>query len=114
MPVPATRSMASFGLTYIFTPAKESPAANNKKITKLNANAMSLDLELRDVRHDDVAGDLQGHRGAQHNIADVVEEEEPHIIRVGVEHEHRHANWNATESDSRHPSVRADGADAAP
>src|ERR1700691_4266010 len=114
MPVPATRSMASFGLTYILTPAKESPAAKNRKTTKLNKNAMALNLDARDLPHDEISGNLQYDRAAQHDVAHIVEEEEPHVVGVGVEHEHRDANRNATESDSRHAPVRADRADAAP
>src|SRR5277367_2035967 len=97
IPVPATRSIASFGLTYILTPAKESPAANNKKITKLNTNAMVLNLDIRDVLHDEKSNHLQGHRAAQHDIADVVQEEEAHVVRVGVKREHRDPDGNATE-----------------
>src|ERR1700685_1436451 len=114
MPVPATRSMASFGLTYILTPGKESPAANNRKITKLNRNAMALNLDGRDLPHDQISGDLQRDRAAQHHVADIVGEKELHVIRVGVKHEHRDADRNTTESDSCHAPVRADSADAAP
>ncbi len=60
-----------------------------------------------------ISNDLQGHRAAQHHIADIVQEEEPHIIRVGVESKHRYPDGNATERDARHPPVSADGADAA-
>src|SRR5277367_439029 len=106
--------MASLGLTYILTPAKESAAANNMKITKLNTNAMVLNLYIRDVLHDEESNHLQGHRAAQHDIADVVQEEEAHVVRVGVKREHRDPDGNATERDARHAPMRADGLDAAP
>src|ERR1700678_2900078 len=111
MPVPATRSMASFGLTNILTPAKASNAPKSRKITKLNKNAMALYLDLRDLFHDEESGDLQGNRAAHHDVADVVQEEELHIVRVGVKHQHRDANGDAAEGDARHPPVRANRAD---
>src|ERR1700733_9595640 len=111
MPVPATRSIASFGLTHSLTPPKENRAANNIKTTKLNSNAIVLYLDARDLLHDEIPDDLQGHRAAQHDIAHVIEEKEPHVVRVGVEHERSHADRNATESDARHAAMRADAAD---
>src|SRR5271170_6537776 len=106
IPLPATRSMASLGLTYSFMPANESPAANSRKSTKLKKMIIASDLDVRDLLHDQKADDLQQHRDAQHDVADVVQKEELHIVRIGVEHENRHANWNASQRDSGHAPVR--------
>src|SRR5271165_4771531 len=113
IPVPATRSSASLGLTYSFMPASDIPAANRMKITKLKRIAMELHLDVRDLLHDEVADDLQDHRATQHDVAHVVKTEELHIVGIGVEHADRHSNWNAGQCGPSHAPVRADGPDAA-
>src|ERR1700721_3461800 len=83
-------------------------------MTKLNKIAMALNLDRRDVLHNEVANDLQENRDAHHDVADVVQEEEPDVVRIGIKHEHRYADRNATESDTGHPPMRPEGADAPP
>src|ERR1700734_2279993 len=113
MPVPATRSMASLGLTYSFSRPKKMTPANRKNTTKLKKKSMPLHLYVRDLLHDDIADNLKDHRATQHDVADVVRKEKLHVIRIGVEHQDRHADRNASQSSPGHAPVRADGPDAA-
>src|SRR5580658_3247805 len=101
--------MASLGLMYSFSRPKKISPANSKKTTKLKRRSMPLHLDVRDLLHDEIADDLKGHRATQHDVADVVQEEELHIIRIGVEHEDRHADGNAGQGGPGHAPMRADG-----
>src|SRR5579864_6494305 len=109
---PTTRSMASLGRTHIFIPNRAPATAMAKNITMVIKMGMTLNLDFHDLLHDEVADNLQRHGRAQHNVADVVGEEELDVIRIGVEHENRHRDGNQAERGGRHAAMRADGPDA--
>src|ERR1700691_4747734 len=109
---PATRSIASLGRTYIFVPTSVTTATTAMKTRSVNSKDMKLDLDVDDFFHDQVADQLQEHRGAQHDVAGIVLEEELDVVRVGVEHQHRHRRRNRAQRRRRHASVSADGANA--
>ena len=64
IPVPATRSMASLGLTHSFIPASESAAGEKHKEQAAKKNGHGSNLDLHDLPHDCVANYLQ-HNGAR-------------------------------------------------
>src|SRR5712691_624372 len=104
--------MASLGRTYIFMPSKAPATAIPKNIAMVIKIGMALDLDFHDLLHDEVADDLQRHGRAQHDVADVVGEEELDVVRIGVKHQNRNGDRNQAERGGGHAAVRADCADA--
>src|SRR5258706_1036333 len=104
--------MASLGRTHIFMPNKAPATAIPKNIAMVSKIGMALDLDFHDLLHDEVADDLQRHGRAQHDVADVVGEEELDVVRVGETQKTRHGDRNQAERGGGHAAVRADSADA--
>src|SRR5271170_2250257 len=62
---------------------------------------------------DQIADDLQHDGASDHQVADVIGEKELHIVGIDIKHDHRDAERNGGERNSRHASMRADSAYAA-
>src|SRR6185295_4712786 len=110
--MPTTRSIASFGRTYIFMPAAEASATMATNIRTVIKN-MGSNLDIHDFFHDHVTQQLQADADAHHDVADLIFKEELHVLGIGVEHQNGDRDRNTAQRSRGHASVRADRADAA-
>src|SRR6185295_11083030 len=103
---PTTRSIASFGRTYIFMPAAEASATMATNIRTVIKN-MGSNLDIHDFFHDQVAHQLQADGNAHHDVAGLIFKEELHVLRIRVEHQNGHRDGNAAQRSRGHAPVRA-------
>src|SRR5579862_8916061 len=108
---PTTRSTASLGLTYNFMSTAAAAPVMIKNSSVVSKNIV-LDLDLHDLFHHRITDQLQHHRGAQHDVADVVVEKELHVVRIGEKHQDAHGDRNDAQRRGRHLAVSADRPDA--
>src|SRR5204863_4473936 len=83
---PTTRSIASFGRTYIFMPAAEASATMATNISTVIKN-MGSNLDIHDFSHNQVADELQPDGRAHHDVAHLLFKEELHVVGIRVEHQ---------------------------
>src|SRR6476646_6573724 len=81
--MPTTRSIASFGRTYIFMPAAEASATMATNIRTVMKN-MGSNLDIHDFFHDQVADKLQAAGRAHHDVAHLIFKEKLHVLGIGL------------------------------
>src|SRR5882724_8501107 len=108
-----TRSMAALGHTQTLRPRSAKTPVSPRKISIVSRMSMSLNLDVDDLPHDQVADRLKTDGGAGHLIAHRILDEKFDIFPIGVEHQERACDRNARQRSGRDLAVRADGLDPA-
>src|SRR5579883_279956 len=88
------------------------PAAHKTNTAKAISIGI-LHLNLHDLFDNRVPDDLQHDSRAQHDVSDLVHEEELDVVWIDVKHDEGNRDRNAGQGAAGHAAVSADGADTA-